>query len=440
LLQRYFAEPYRFIPPYRGTFWFHVARWLIVPRLLRRMQITRLAFRGVEYVRQSLDRQAGILLASNHCRYTDALVLGRMGWTLRRPFYYLVAYHRFKNNRREAWWSHRMGGYSVLREGADRQAIRASVDILARAERPIVVFPEGTWFRQNDRLFPVQEGVGFICRQAARAAGRPVVVHPVAIKYWTLEDPGPEVERRLGKLERQLTWPPQTHLDPVERVEKLSSGFLALKEVGHLGEPQPGSLADRMGRLIEALVAPLEKQFLGRAGEGWALKRARHLRIHLVRGLREVRGNPGEERRTQQALDSLMDCECLLGHFPDYLRERPSPERLVEAVQRMEEIFNDSDEIPVVPTGAVVEVGPALDVRALAAGSRGAAAGEDPLVRHLAASIQGLLDRQLADGPPPAWRWASRSGKDAGPGPATGAMAHPSASKAQTGYGISNPS
>jgi 1-acyl-sn-glycerol-3-phosphate acyltransferase len=406
LPQRYFAEPYRFVPPCRGTFWFHVARWLIVPRLLRRAQITRLEFRGVELLRQSLDRQAGILLASNHCRYTDPLVLGRMGWSLRRVFYYLVAYHQFKNNRWEAWWSNRMGGFSVLREGADRQAIRASVDILARAERPIVVFPEGTWFRQNDRLFPLQEGVSLIARQAARA-DRPVVVHPVAIKYWTLADPGPELERRLEKLERRLSWSPQAHLDLVQRVEKLSSGFLALKEVGHLGECQQGPLEDRMGRLIERLISRLEKPILGRVGEGWPLKRARHLRIHLVRRLQEVGANPDEERRTRQALDDLMVCECLLGHFPDYLRERPSPERLVEGVQRMEEIFTDSEEVAVVPTGAVVEVGPALDVRAFAP-SRGGATGEDPLMRQLATSIQGLLDQQLAQGPPSGWRWASQ--------------------------------
>jgi 1-acyl-sn-glycerol-3-phosphate acyltransferase len=415
LLQRYFAEPYRFVPPCRGTFWFHVARWLIVPRLLRRMQVTRLEFRGVELLRQSLDRQAGILLASNHCRYPDPLVLGRMGWSLRRLFYYLVAYHQFKNNPWEAWWSNRMGGYSVLREGADRQAIRASVEILVRAERPIVVFPEGTWFRQNDRLFPVQEGVSLIARQAARAGDRPVVIHPTVIKYWTLKDPGPEVDRRLEKLERRLCWAPQAHLDPVERVEKLSSAFLAVKEVWHLGEPQRGALEDRMGRLIESLIARLEAPILGRVGEGWPLKRVRQLRIPLVRRLQEVGGNLDEERRTRQALDDLMVCECLMGHFPDYLRERPNPERLVEAVQRMEEIFTESGEIPVVPTGAVVEVGPPLDVRAFA-DSRKGAAGEDPLMRQVAASIQGLLDRQVAQGPPPAWRWAPPSGQVAGPG------------------------
>jgi 1-acyl-sn-glycerol-3-phosphate acyltransferase len=410
LQQRYFAEPYRFVPPCRGTFWFHVARWVIVPRLLRRMQIAQLEFRGVELLRQSLDRQAGILLASNHSGYPDPLVIGKMGWSLRRVFYYLVAYHQFKNNRWEAWWSNRMGGYSVLREGADRQAIRASVEILARAERPIVVFPEGTWYRQNDRLHPLQEGVSLIARQAARAGDRPIVVHPVVIKYWTLKDPRPELERRLEQLERRLNWTPQSHWDLVERVELLSSGFLALKEVGHLGHPQEGSLEDRMSRLIEGLIAPLEKQILGRVEEGWALKRARLLRLHLVRRLQEARGNPDEDRHTRQALENLMVCECLLGHFPDYLRERPSPERLVEAVLRMEEIFTESSEMPVVPTGAIVEVGPALDVRTFSAPRRGGASGDDPLLRQLAASIQGMMDQLLAQGPPPAWRWAAPSG------------------------------
>jgi hypothetical protein len=112
----------------------------------------------------------------------------------------------------------------------------------------------------------------------------------------------------------------------------------------------------------------------------------------------------------------LLFCECLLGHFPDYLRERPSPERLVEAVLRMEEIFTGAEEVPVVPSGALVEVGPALDVRAFSAERRAGASGDDPLLRQLAASIQGQLDRLLAEGPPPAWRWASPAGKNVASG------------------------
>jgi 1-acyl-sn-glycerol-3-phosphate acyltransferase len=411
-LQRYFSEPYGFIPPCPGTFWFHVGRLVMVPRVLRRTQISRLEFRGIDFLRQSLDRRAGILLASNHCRYPDPVVLGRMGWSLRRLFYYLTAYHQFKNSRWEAFWSRRMGGYSILREGADRQAIRASVEILTRAERPIVVFPEGTFMRQNDRLLPLQEGVSLIARQAARAGDRPIVVHPVAIRYWALKDPRPELERRLARLERILTWAPQTQLDLVERLEKLSSAFLAVKEVEHLGRPQEGALEDRLNRLLESLVAPVEKQVLGRPGEGWVLKRIRQLRIHLVRRLREVHGNLDEERRTQQVLDNLMLCESLLGHFPDYLRERPGPERLVEALMRLEEFLDDATEVPVVPCGAVVEVGPALDVRAFPADRRGSATGDDPLLRQLTTFLQGLMDRQLAEGPPPAWQWGAAVGKD----------------------------
>ncbi len=388
-----------------------MGRLTLVPWILRRMQVARLEFRGVEHLRASLDRQAGILLPSNHSRYPDPVVIGRLGWSLRRLFYYMASYHQFKNGRFTAWCTRRMGGFSVLREGTDRQAIRASVDILARAERPVVVFPEGTWFRQNDRLFPLAEGVSLIARQAARAADRPVVIHPVAVKYWTLQDPAPELDRRLEKLERSLHWPPQTHLGLVERVEKLSSAFVALREVEHFGRPQAGSLADRLAGLTGQLVAPLEKQILGRVGEGWPLKRARHLRIHLVRKLQETAGNQEEERRTRRALGNLLECEGLLGHFPDYLRERPGPERLVEAVLRMEEIFTDADEVPVVPTGALVEVGPALDVRDFPAERRRGTAGDDPLVRQVADSIQGMLDRLVAEGPPPAWRWDQSSPK-----------------------------
>ena len=108
-----------------------------------------------------------------------------------------MSYHLFKQKRLIGWWLNRIGGYSILREGADREAIRATAALLAEAERPVVLFPEGTWFRQNDRVGPLQDGLGLIVRQAAKQSERPIVVHPVGIKYWLLGDPLPELRRRV---------------------------------------------------------------------------------------------------------------------------------------------------------------------------------------------------------------------------------------------------
>jgi 1-acyl-sn-glycerol-3-phosphate acyltransferase len=402
LFQRYFTEPYRFIPPYRSTFWCRLARRSIRGHLRRRMGVPRWHFQGLDFLRDSLARGAGVLLAANHCRWPDPVVLGMLGLEVRRYFYYVVSYHLFKQNRLRGWWMNRIGGYSIFREGADREAIRASAAILAEARRPIVLFPEGTWFRQNDRLGPLQEGLALIARQAARLSERPVVIHPVAIKYWVLEDPRPELRRRLEKLERRLGWHAQHHLDLVPRVEKLGAALLAVKEVEHFGQAGHGTLDERIGRLACSHVAHLERAHLGREYGGAVIERIRRLRQVLARRLLEsAREAPGgaETREVQQALDTLLFCENLSSHSQEYLLERPSPERLTETVQRIEETVTDLIEEPIAPLGAAVAVGPALDARAFPP-ARGQA---DALVPTLSGGLQGLLDRLLAQGPPPDW-------------------------------------
>src|SRR5262249_16159806 len=123
--------------------------------------------------------------------------------------------------------------------------IKTTVRILCDAERPVVIFPEGTWFRQNDRVGQLQEGLSLITRQAVKQSERPIYVIPAGIKYWMLSDPRPELQRpihppqrpvpefqrRIGAPEGRLGWSPQTRLDLVARLEKLGSALLAVKEV-----------------------------------------------------------------------------------------------------------------------------------------------------------------------------------------------------------------
>jgi hypothetical protein len=400
--QRYFTDPYQFVPPYRGTGWCRLMAPIVKRQLQRAQGVERWHLQGVELLRQSLAEKAGILLAANHCRWADPSVLGMLGRELDCFFYYLVSSHIFKQGRFWGWLYNRIGGFSVLREGADHEAIRAASRILVDAERPIVVFPEGTWFRQNDRLGPLQEGVALMARHAARSAKRAVVIHPIAIKYWALADPRPILEQRVARLEALLTWLPQTQLDVLERILKLSSALLTVKEIECYGQPGEGSLDERIAQLGEAHVGALEKLNL-LPSQGHLLERIRRVRQRLVRRLPEA--TLAERQTIQQELDDLLFCENLRAHSEDYLRGRPGPERLIEALQRIEETITDCSELPVVPLGAAVEVGPALRVQDFPRPKPAERSGGDPLMSSLATAIQGLLDRQLAQGPPGGWRW-----------------------------------
>lgn len=420
-MERYFVEPYRFIPPFRGTLWCRLGRGVMTRHLRRRLGVQRWRFDGLDHLSDSLAKQAGILLTPNHSRWADPILMGVLGGQVDRYLYYVASYHLFRQGRLTAWLLNRMGGYSIWREGADRESIRTTTRLLADAERPVVLFPEGTWFRQNDRVGPLQDGLSLITRQAVRQSTRPIVIHPVGIKYWLLADPTAEIGRRLDRLEARLGWRPQGELSPTARIEKLGGALVAVKEIEYLGQTQPGALDARIARLVQSQVERLERQHLGREFDGWPLERIRRLRQQLVRRLGERCDAPA----IKKDLDDLLFFENLNAQSLDYLTEAPTPERLAETVQRIEETVSDEVETPVAPLGAAVAVGPAIDVRTFSKGDR--RDGPDPLTAHLRSAIQGLVDQLISRGPPAGWPGPPRPAPPAAltPPPAPPAEAEP---------------
>ena len=403
-MERYFLEPYQFIAPFHSTFWVRLSRGMILRTLRKKQSIIRFACTGQEHLRDSLDKKAGILLTPNHSRWPDPMVVGTV---LSQQFdeypYYVASYHLFRKSKLTRWMLNRLGGYSIYREGADREAIRATSQLLADGKRPVVLFPEGTWFRQNDLVGPLQDGLSLITRQAARQTERPVVVHPVAVKYWLLEDVSSAILTRLAAIERRIGWHAQTSLDVVERLAKLGGALLALKEIEFLGHAQTGELDARIRDLTLSQVERLERSHLGRPFNGWALERIRRLRQHLTRLLLEKAGEAGTIRAIKKDLGDLLFCENLSAQSLAYVRERPSQERVAETIQRIEEALTDDGETPLGKMGVSMRFGPPIDVRTFRPPEGTDRKAGDPLVAHLRATMQSLLDRQLAEGPPPEW-------------------------------------
>jgi 1-acyl-sn-glycerol-3-phosphate acyltransferase len=424
-VQLYFAEPYRFVPPYRSTRWCRLLAPFIPAILRRHLRVARWELRGVGHLREALRQGAGILLTSNHCRWPDPVVLSLLGLEVGSFFHYLVAHYVFRQGRLFGWGINRIGGYGINREIADRQSLRAGARILAEGKRPLVVFPEGTWYRQNDRVGTFRDGLALIAREAARHSERPLVVLPAALKYWLLADPGPALARRLARLEARFGLSPQDHLALVPRVEAATAAFLAAREAEHLGGPRGGPIDRRRLELAEAIVSGLEAEHgVGPRGET-LMGRVLGLRQLLVRRLAEAAPRPDECAAILRRLDHLLLVQWLHGHSHEYLCELPHWERLTEAVERLEEIVSDEREEPVAPLGAVVEVGAPLAVRdwlGLEGGRRGQGAR---LVEELARRTQRMLDGLLAEGPPAGWRYPPAAGA-AAEAPDTSADKQPS--------------
>lgn len=402
MVRRYFDEPYTFVPPYPGKFWLRLARPFGSRYLRKNRNVHRCEFRGTEHLAASRAAGAGILLTPNHCRWADGSVVMQLGFQTRQELYFVVSAHIFRQKGWTPWLLRRMGCFSIWREGLDRESLKACADILARADRPLVLFPEGTWFRTNDKLGPFQEGATLMLSQALKASDRPLHVLPVAMKYWLLADPWDEIDRRVTRLEQRVGWIAQPGKPVRPRLEKLGSAFLALREIEFLGSPQVGTIDERIAGLAQAIVGDLEAKALGKVQAGHTLERIRRVRQRLVRKLQDPIP-PDERETTHHQLDRLLFCENLRAHSQGYVRDLPSAERIAETLQRLEETLDDRDEVPVAPLGVVVQVGAPLDARAILAGAATSREGGSQLMATLVKTIQGMLDGLVADGPPKTW-------------------------------------
>ena len=183
------AKPYRFVPPRFSPFWARIIQWYLPTYLRKSFGITSWECVGAERLLASLNAGSGVLLASNHCRPCDPMVLGLLAREVARPFHVMASWHLFMQNRVQSFLLPRIGGFSVYREGLDRESLKCATRILAEAQFPLTIFPEGFVTRNNDRLLHLMDGVAFLARSAAKqraASPQPgkVVVHPVFVRYF----------------------------------------------------------------------------------------------------------------------------------------------------------------------------------------------------------------------------------------------------------------
>jgi 1-acyl-sn-glycerol-3-phosphate acyltransferase len=385
------AKPYRFVPPRFSRFWARLIQWYLPTYLRKGFGITSWECVGAERLRASLAAGNGVLLASNHCRPCDPMVLGLLSREVGRPFHVMASWHLFMQGRVQAFLLPRIGGFSVYREGLDRESLKCATRLLAEARFPVILFPEGFVTRNNDRLLHLMEGVAFLARTAAKqrtASPRPgkVVVHPVFIRYFFEGDLDAALTPVLQEIEARLSWRPKTHLPLRERIIAAGQALLTLKEIEYLGASQAGGAAERLPRLLDCLLEPLEREWTGGRREPDTMARVKRLRAAILPDI--VHGELTEEetaRRWQQLAD-LYVAQQLHCYSGGYLADAPSPERLLETVERYEEDLTDAAR-PHPPLHAVISVGEAIE----AAPTRDRNAEGDPLADELRRQLELML-------------------------------------------------
>ena len=394
-------RPYEFVPPHRGTWWpsFIQAFNLYGIWLRRREGVERFELRRQERLRASLDAGHGIMLTPNHCRYADPLVLGSLARDVGCHVYGMASWHLFNQDRFSAWAIRMMGGFSVNREGVDRQAINTAIAALEKAERPLIVFPEGAVSRTNDRLHALLDGVAFIARAGAKkraklVPGGRVVVHPVAIKYRFRGDLAAIVDEVLTEIEERLSWRPQRQLSVLDRTVKVGRALLCLKEVEHFGKEQQGRVSDRLQGLIDRLLQPVEEEWLDGPQTGSVVPRVKALRMKLLPDMVHDRVDAEERQRRWDQLANMYLAQQVSCYPPDYLISHPSVDRLLETIERYEEDLTEQVRVHG-SLEAIIEVGEAIEVGV----HRDKKAETDPLMVRIEHDLQSMLDRLAEESP-----------------------------------------
>lgn len=395
-------EPYEFVPPFRGRWLSWMFRLWLRPYLRRSYGVVRCTYQGLDHVRESLKLGHGILLCPNHSRDSDPMAIGMLCRKIPSHVYSMASWHIFKQSKLEAFVVRRLGGFSIYREGLDRQSLDTAVQMVSHAERPLVIFPEGVISRSNDRLNSLMDGVAFIARVAARkraelAPGKKVVIHPVSLRYRLVGDLMECVGPTLKRLERRTFWKSHEHLPVKQRIRQLASALLAAREIEILGESQVGAFRPRLTNLINAVLQPAERKWLGKARVGDVISRVKDIRSAIVPEL--LKGNLSEEEKSHR-WRQLTDCYYAqtlsmypIDYLDDGLRGTVTPERLAETVHRLEEDM--TDHVTSHPCwqcefsiGEAIEVDPGRKPR-----------GPDPLMQTLRTQMLGLL--QVEDWWPP---------------------------------------
>ena len=384
-------EPYEFIPPHRGKIWPQLFKPFLKPYLRRSAGIVDYDIRGLDRLRQSLAAGHGIILAPNHSRPCDPMVMGML--TLRTPvlLHSMASWHVFKQDWMTAFIAQRLGAFSIYREGMDRTALNCAIDILDRADRPLVVFPEGMISRSNDRLSPMMDGLAFIARAAAKkrqkqSADKRVVVHPIALKYELLTDVNEALGPVLHDLESRLCWQVEPQLPIYDRMTRLAQALISLKEVEHLGQPTTGSVYDRARALIEHLLRPLEAEWKTEHGAEDVISRVKRLRSAILPGMVKDDLDAGERKRRWRQLADCYRSQQLSLYPRDYLSPSAAPERLLETVERFEEDLTDVARLNG-PLKVHMEVGDPIEVSP----QRQRGSASDPLMDELRARLSALL-------------------------------------------------
>lgn len=388
--------PYTFRPPGRGHWVRPLGLWINRRvHVDRKYNIQRIVEDGFGEVAQLCSQGHAVLLAPNHSDHSDPHVLMELCHRHGLAPYFMGAREIFEVNALSAWALQAMGVFSVDRDGPDLSAIKTAISLIEEGCDPLVMFPEGEIYHHHRRLDPLNEGVASILLKAAGRldSGKKAFLVPVAMRFFHDASVEETFGDRLSRLEDRIGWTPRPAMPADDRVLRLATGVLALKETEFLGCAGTGGIQERLAQLSDNLLTDVESRYPRDGKAATPPERVRALRYRIRRRLLDAESPPDAAQRNQllDDLDRVFTALQAHSYIGDYITVDPTLDRRAEMIMKLEEDLLGFPKYPVPRTVRVTAGGPIPVSELLASGDIPAKGGALPLTARLEADLTRLL-------------------------------------------------
>ncbi|MCB1236052.1 MAG: 1-acyl-sn-glycerol-3-phosphate acyltransferase [Verrucomicrobiae bacterium] len=397
--------PYRYFPPKpsRALMWLggQVNRRRLLPSPAHRVAEIRLEGEA-ERARELARRGERLLFVANHPTHSDPQVMVEIQRRLGARTCFMAAYDVFLRGKLQAWIMQRSGAFSVDRDGGDRRAMAAALEILGAGRFGLTIFPEGNVYLTNDRVTPFLEGAAFLGLKARKELSDPSTLHvvPVSLKYTHLTDVRGAVRARLAEVSRAVGEAADPDADPVDELLRTGRRLLTkhLRQRGYLSraeslETEDGHIVEVIKEGIERIVAGLEDKIDLQPKPADGLIE----RIRRIRGaIHQIRVDP--ERECDHRVAASWADEAILAfrmwsYASPYVTENPTLDRYAETVEKIAEDHYSRWSQPFGPRRLTAHIGEPADLSlSMEEFSRKARNAVNALTRSQEETIQGGLD------------------------------------------------
>jgi 1-acyl-sn-glycerol-3-phosphate acyltransferase len=360
-----------------------------------RFKIQEVQVTGAEHLLRLVHEGQSVLVTPNHADHADPSVLVDVGRRHGITFHFMAAREAFEHSTLCRFALQRSGAFSIDREGSDMASIKTAIQLLRECRYPLIIFPEGEIYHHHEELDVLNGGVATILLRAAEKLpdGKSAFAVPAGIRITHHPSVARTFSQRLDELERRITWKPQSRLEVVDRIYRLGTALLSIKEQEFMGATQTGDLVQRIGSLQQFLIEEAERKYGLWPGSGTMPSRIKALR-HVIR--KELSADPqalSAARRGElyDDLDRIFAALQLYSYPGRYVRQNPTVNRIAETILKLEEDVLERGTYAG-PRRAEVTFGEPVDVQDfLAREGLNSKSAVHPMTERLREGIQRLI-------------------------------------------------